>query len=80
MPGTVEPGREVGAELGFDVGLEEEEEAVHDGAGAVVIFVLVEADAFGFAGGGRPGNGLEDDERPDAVPHDLVCETEERDD
>ena len=32
------------------------------------------------AGGGRPGNGFAELETLDAVPHDRVCETDERDD
>lgn len=30
--------------------------------------------------GGSPGNGLAEDERPEAVPQDLVCDTGDRDD
>lgn len=66
----------VGAEGGFDEGAEE-------GAiqGTVFTFpapVLL----FGGAedGGGRPGNGFAELEALDAVPHDRVCETDERDD
>jgi hypothetical protein len=31
-------------------------------------------------GGGRPGNGFAELDTLDAVPQDLVCETDERDD
>ena len=31
-------------------------------------------------GGGRPGNGLAEEATDEFVPHDLVCDTEERED
>jgi len=47
------------------------------GAGPVV---PLPAGAREAVGGGRPGNGFAEDERPDAVPQDRVWDTGERED
>lgn len=72
-------------EVGLDdggVGRADEVLLPEDGAtqGTVVMRPLV---GFGPAGAGRPGNELlpeEVDEEAPAVPHDRVCETEDRED
>jgi hypothetical protein len=65
LEGPVDAGREVGAEDGA------EDCGTHD-----------EDATFPLAapGAGRPGKGFAELAKPDAVPHDLVCDTEERDD
>lgn len=81
LPGPLDAGLLVGgvglADVGFELGAEEADET----HGTVETFVLVRfviADAVG--GGGSPGKGLEDETSEEAVPHDRVWETEERED
>ena len=58
------------------------EDAAEDGAHGTVFTLPVPVLLLGGAedGGGRPGNGLEEFESLDAVPHERVCETDDRDD
>lgn len=64
----------VGAELGF-------EDAAEDGAQGTVLIFPVPARLCGAdAGGGRSGKELEEVGALDAVPHERVCETDDRDD
>lgn len=73
LPGAVLAGLEVGAEEGLDDGVE---------VGATQGTVITRPVGWELKdeGAGRPGNGFADDGKPDAVPQDLVCETELRDD
>jgi hypothetical protein len=66
----------VGAELGFEDGAEE------PGAQGTVLTFPGPVLLLGGAedGGGRPGNGLAEFEAEDAVPHERVCETDDRED
>lgn len=76
LAGPVLAGLLVGAELGFEDGAEEV------GAQGTVLTFPDPVLLLGGAedGGGRPGNGLAELEAADAVPHERVCETDDRDD
>lgn len=76
LVGAVDAGLDVGAEDGL-------EDEADEGAtqGTVLTFpVPVRFVGGALDKGGRPGNGFADETAEDAVPHERVCETEERDD
>ena len=73
LPGTVELGRDEGADDGLEFG-------VDDGPTHGTVVILPVYCVFEDDGAGRSGNGFADEETPEAVPQDRVCETWERDD
>jgi hypothetical protein len=73
LPGAVEVGRDVGAELGF------EEEAEEEGTQGMVVILLFWGRELDDGSSGK-ANRLVSVETLEAVPQDCVWETGERDD
>ncbi len=73
LPGAVLAGLLVGAEFEFEGGADD---AAH---GIVLTFPAPVLLFDGAEGGGRPGKGFAELDTLDAVPHERVCETDERD-